>query len=389
MRRRLLPLEYATRNLGRAPLRLALLVGGGALVALLVVAAASFTRGMERALAISGSDRNVILLGAGSEESVERSEIDPAVPAIARAALSGVRTRLGVAAISPEIHVALPVAGPDGREGLAVLRGVAPEAFLVHERVRIVAGRAPEPGADELLVGAMLGEKLGLPEAALAPGASLRIDGRAFEIVGRFAAPGTVMEAEAWCPIESLRILVRHDRLSCVVVGFEDAAATVAAETFALRRLDLELVALREDRFYAALASFFAPIRAMVSAAAGLVALAAILGGINATYAGFASRGREMATLRTIGYGRAALAVAMTQECTIATTAGALLAAVPALLLLDGRAVRFSMGAFALLVDAPVLALGLAAAIGLGVLGAAAPAWRCLRPPIPSALGDD
>ena len=77
---RRLPVDYAVRNLGRSPVRLALSLLGSTLVVLLAIAAAAFVRGMGRSLVVTGGQRNVILLGAGSEESVERSEIQPAVP---------------------------------------------------------------------------------------------------------------------------------------------------------------------------------------------------------------------------------------------------------------------------------------------------------------------
>src|SRR5687767_314731 len=100
---RLLPWEYAVRNLGRSRVRLALSVAGGALVVLLVLAAGAFVRGMERSLDVSGGERNVILLGAGSEESFERSEIDPSVDSLVLASNVGryVKTRGGVPYIAP------------------------------------------------------------------------------------------------------------------------------------------------------------------------------------------------------------------------------------------------------------------------------------------------
>ena len=72
---RKLPFEYAVRNLGRSPSRLLMSAGGCGLVVLLAMAAGGFVNGMQNSLTISGSPRNVILRGAGSEESVERSEI--------------------------------------------------------------------------------------------------------------------------------------------------------------------------------------------------------------------------------------------------------------------------------------------------------------------------
>ena len=153
---RLLPLSYATRNLGRSVPRLALSVGGAALVALLAMAGAGFALGMDRALRASGHERNVILLGAGSEESVERSEIPRATAGQVSASAPGIGAWDGQPLASPEINVALTVSAdaPGDREARAsangLVRGVTPSAFLVHPQVRMTAGRAPESGADEV-----------------------------------------------------------------------------------------------------------------------------------------------------------------------------------------------------------------------------------------------
>src|SRR5688500_12256933 len=97
---RLLPWDYGVRNLARSPVRLALSLVGSALVVLLVLAAAAFVQGIGRTLTVTGGDTNVILLGAGSEESVERSEISPTVPGLVSATVSGIRTRHGVPLVS-------------------------------------------------------------------------------------------------------------------------------------------------------------------------------------------------------------------------------------------------------------------------------------------------
>jgi hypothetical protein len=76
----------------------------------------------------------------------------------------------------------------------------------------------------------------------------------------------------------------------------------------------------------------------------------------------------------------------MVQESCLATAAGSLIACAIGVGLLDGLAVRFSAGAFGLIVDPPVLGTALAAGLALGLFGALPPAWRCLRPPIPAAL---
>src|SRR5690606_39831357 len=66
-------------------------------------------------------------------------------------------------------------------------------------------------------------------------------------------------------------------------------------------------------------------------------------------------------TLFRSGFPRRSIIISFLQESALATAAGAILAATVGLLLLDGLAVRFSMGAFAIVLDAPVMLIGLTA----------------------------
>lgn len=384
---KLLPFDYAIRNLGRSPRRFIASVLGSTLVVLLILAAGAFVTGMTRSLTPSTSHENVMLVGAGSEESVERSEILASVEGLAAASIPGIRARLGVPYISPECHMAV-IMKPEqasATELAANIRGIAPAAFLVHPQVQIVEGRAPEPGRDEIIVGSLAAARLGMSAEQLRVGRTLWFDNRTWKIAGRFEAPGTVMAAEIWMPLEDLKVATRRTTISTVIVTLDDAEfADVAA--FAKQRLDLELSAIRESDYYAKLMDFYGPIRTMAWMTAALVALGGLFGGLNTMYAAFASRIRELATLQTLGYSRLAIVISLIQESAFATTCGALLAVVMGLLLLDGVAVRISMGAFGLSIDAAVVAVALIAGIALGVLGALPPAWRCLKMEIPAAL---
>ena len=84
---RLLPFDHAIRNLGRSWRRLLLVTGGSATVSFLVLGSVAFTRGLERSLGASGLETNALLVCAGSEDSVERSEIPGSVAGIAAASI--------------------------------------------------------------------------------------------------------------------------------------------------------------------------------------------------------------------------------------------------------------------------------------------------------------
>jgi putative ABC transport system permease protein len=63
---KLLPFDYAIRNLGRSPKRLALVCGGSMLVSMLVLGAVAFARGMDSALSSTGLVTNALVVGSGS-----------------------------------------------------------------------------------------------------------------------------------------------------------------------------------------------------------------------------------------------------------------------------------------------------------------------------------
>jgi putative ABC transport system permease protein len=157
-------------------------------------------------------------------------------------------------------------------------------------------------------------------------------------------------------------------------------------EAFAASRLDLELIAMPETDYYAKLSAFFRPIGLMVLVTAALIAIGAVLGGLNTTYAAFASRVREIGTLQTLGYSRRAIALSLVQESVLAASIGTLIACGLGTWLLDKVVVQFSMGAFGLRMDAVVMAWGLGTGLLLGAIGAILPAWRCLRLPIAESL---
>jgi len=380
----MLPLSYAVRNLFRSKSRLLQTIGGSALVVLLVMAALAINDGMKRVLSASGSPHNVILVGAGSEESIQRSEVADRAGGIAEAAVPGIAEALGVRAVSSEIHYMSYLDLGGGSRRQAMFRGVTPQALHVHPEVRITAGSFPAAG--QLMAGRLAWRKLGLAEAGLKPGTRAVLDGQEMTISGTFAAPGTVLESELWATLGDLRVLAKRETISCVVLRLDDPADFAEADLFAKQRLDLELSALRESDYYARLSSFFKPLRVMTWITAGLIAAGALFGGINTLYAAFASRVREMATLQAIGFGRGALLASLVQESTLACLCGTLLASVAALLLLDGRTVPFSIGAFTLEISPGVALTGILTGLFLGLLGALPPAIRCLKPALPVAL---
>ncbi len=380
----MLPFSYAIRNLFRDPGRMLQKIAGAALVVFLLFAAGVFNSGMDRVLSATGSPQNVIFLGEGSEESLERSEIAVQAEAQVTAGVRGISSRLGIPAVSGEVHYMGLIGFPDGEPEQALLRGVTLAAFEVHREARMIAGRFLRPG--EVVVGRLAHHTLNVSEDALQPGKTIMFEGQELQVAGRFAAPGTVMESEIWFDRSDLMTLTQRETLSCVVVRLNDPDDFKLAELFANQRLDLELTAIRESDYYNKLSAFYAPIRAMTWLTVGLVAAGAVFGGLNTLYAAFSARIRELATLQAIGFSRPAILLSLVQESILATLTGTLIAAVLALLLLEGHTVNFSMGTFRFELGPAEALIGLGAGILLGLLGPLPPAARCLGAPLPKAL---
>jgi ABC-type lipoprotein release transport system permease subunit len=391
---RLLPWDYGVRNLARRPLRTALTALGLTLVVFLLMLVVGFVRGLELSLRQTGDPEVVVLHNANAAENLENSSIGDEVTALARTEFAAHLVRYGeAAAVSPELTVASRVGRPDagGQGQLGVLRGVDwDRAFLVRRQVALVEGRLP--GRDEVLVGRLVPAKLGLRDADVAVGSTLLIEGRSWRVSGRFAAPGTLLESEIWCPLDDLKVAVRRPNdVSVVAMRFDPAGNPAKQMGFVdyfcrNRRPDLELMGSREVEYYAFLGKHYAPMRALAWLTVGLVALAGACGAANTMYAAVAGRVREFAALQAVGFPRRAIAVSLLQESVILAAAATLAATGLAVLALQGVAVRFTMGAFTLQLDRLALLVGCGAGLGLGVFGAIPPAVRAFRMTIVDAL---
>jgi hypothetical protein len=92
---RLLPWEYAIRNLFRRPLRTSLTFAGLTTVILLVLVVVGFIRGLERSLAVSGDPRTAVVFSLGMGENLEYSSIAMRTSDLLPASVPGIQERYG------------------------------------------------------------------------------------------------------------------------------------------------------------------------------------------------------------------------------------------------------------------------------------------------------
>jgi putative ABC transport system permease protein len=387
---RLLPWEYGVRNLLRRPGRSALTLAALTLVVLLVLIVIGFIRGLEASLAVSGDPQVVLVHSLGASENVENSSIPGSTTALLAASLAGIQRRSGAAGVqivyaSSELYLGTRV-GLGGAEGttLGLVRGVTPTALLVRRKVQIVEGQWPGPG--EVLVGRLAAAKLGSSAASLAVGQTVTFEGRTWRVSGRFAATGSALESELWCPLEDLQQAMKRQDLSIAALTLAPNASFGDVDEFCKERIDLELQGTPETAYYKALHKHYGPVLGVAWLVVALVAGAGVFAGLNTMYGAVVGRVRELATLQTLGYARRAIALALMQESVLLAATASLLAAAFALLVVNGMAVRFTMGAFTLRIDSVAVMVGCGTGLLLGVIGAIPPAVRAMRLPVSEGL---
>jgi putative ABC transport system permease protein len=375
-----LPLGYVLRNLLRRRARTAATLLGIAAVTMLVVAMEAFAAGMCRAGAAGARDDIALLLGVSAEVDLVRSVIPRGSAETAAASVPGVLTVDGRRAASVELHIAT-------RKGdqIGLLRGVTDAAYLVHSRVAVVEGREPR-APFELMVGPLAAVRMGMADDELRVGRTIELERREFRIVGRFAAPGTVYEAEMWGRLGDVMLATRREDVSCVVLRLEAPANLADVELFAGRRLDLEIAAVPETEMMRALAQSLEPIAALARWMAVLAVLAGAFACANTMFAAVLARTRELAALRALGFSPPALAVSLVNESVLVAAVGGAIGVLIALAI-GGISLRYPMGALALEADAKSRLVGLFAALASGLLGGIVPAVRAVRIPLVDAIG--
>lgn len=377
----MLPFSYALRNLWRRRGRTLATLLGIAVITTLVVLMGGFARALSSTAERTASTDVLILTGSASEHDLVRSVIKRNAAETVAAKLPGVVEAGGLRAASPEIHIAT-------RKGhkIGLLRGITPAAFLVHERVTVIEGREPT-GFRELLVGRLAETRMNLEAGELDVGATIELEGVEWSIVGRFAAPGTVLEAEMWGRLDDVVEGTSRQDLSCVAARFPSQDAVERARVWVFRNgTAFEVSAVTEKELFMTLQGALDPIAGLAWLMAALVFIGGVFACANTMFAAVLARTREMGALRALGYGPLAIGTSLMQEALLLGLVGGLLGFWAAGLFGEVP-LKFPMGAFYLDLSPATRLGGLGAALAVGFLGGLIPAVRALRMPLTDALG--
>jgi len=123
-----------------------------------------------------------------------------------------------------------------------------------------------------------------------------------------------------------------------------------------------------------------------------LMAIGAVFGALNSMYSSVSVRGKEIATLRALGFGPTAVLLSTIVESVLLALVGGLLGGLLAYLAFNGftastlNGQSFSQVVFDFAVTPELLVQGMKAALIIGIVGGFFPAIRAARLPVAQAL---
>ena len=264
-----------------------------------------------------------------------------------------------------------------------VLRGLGPQSIRLRPKFRLLAGRMFAPGKRELIVGraaqgqfagTAIGDKVLLPDGE-------------WTIVGAFSMQGDITEGSFFADRDTMMAANRKSTYNSVLVRLSSPAGFAALKRAIAANPALRVDIERDTDYYlrttANTSAFLKAIAYMVGAT---MAIGAVFAALNTMYGAVASRTREIATLRALGFGGTPVVLSVVVEALALCVTGALIGALVAWALFDGNAKAVNSSVFVLRVSPGLVMTGLIWALVVGLLGGLPPAIRAARLPIATAL---
>lgn len=361
-------------------------------VVAVLVGVLSIASGFRSAMTSTGSEHVALVLRSGADTemvsglSLEDTRLIADAPGVARDEL-GARS-------APELFVIINLPKrTTGTDANVPLRGVSDASFAVREDVEIIEGRQFERGRNEVIVG----HGAAVAFSGLEVGNQIQVGANDWEVVGRFRSSGGIAESEIWTDAAVLQDAYRRgNSFQSVLVQLQSPGAFKQFSDALQDNPQLNVNPIRQTDYYSrqstATTALITTLGALIAA---LMAVGAIFGALNTMYSAVASRTREIATLRALGFGSSPIVISVLVESLLIALVGGTIGGLCAWIVFDGFQTStlnfqsFSQVAFAFRVTPALLILGTLCAGFIGMIGGFFPAIRAARLPVALALREN
>jgi putative ABC transport system permease protein len=354
------------------------------------VAMLSLARGFKATLVASGSPGNALVMRAGSSSemmggiTLDSIKVLQDAPGIARDASGRPLLTQDVVGVIP---VPLITTGTDAN---VQVRGVSPNVLEIRKFVKITKGRMFQSGLNELVVG----KNAANTYRGLTVGNKIDFAGGHWQVVGEFDAGGSAFDSEVWCDSQIFNQVLQRpaDVFQSATVHLASPATFQEFKDAVTSDPRMNVDVYREIDYYAKQST---TMTRLITVLGGLVAfimaIGAIFGALNTMYSAVAERGREIATMRAVGFSTWNVILSFLFEALLISLLGGLIGCL-AVLPLNGLTTStmnfqtFSNVAFAFKITFDLLLMGVVFALVMGVLGGLLPAIRAAVQPVSVAL---
>ncbi len=381
-------------NLRTIPARLsssAVAIIGIAGVVVVFVSVLSIAAGFSAAMQGSGSPGRALVMRSGADTELTSGLDGPDVDIIKQA--PGIRREGQTAAgVRRALRDHRPAEEGDARRPPRTCRCAASSrpACPCARRSPSFEGRMFQFGTNEVIVGR--GANVQFVNTNV--GDTIVSGQNRWRVVGVFEADGGVAETEIWSDARTLQGAYRRgNTYQSVLAHLESTASFDTFRDWLTSNPQVNVMIRRENEYYAGQSQALTRLIESVGfAIAGLMGIGAVFGAILTMYTAVATRAREIATLRALGFNTTSVLVSVLAESLVLGAIGGVIGGVAAYLAFNGYQTStmnfqtFTQVAFAFRVTPQLLAMGLFYALALGLVGGLLPAVRAARLPIPSAL---
>ncbi len=375
----LVPLKYNLRSLFVRKVTTFVAAFGIAMVVFVLASSFMLSEGIKRTMGSAGRPDVAIVMRKGSDAELASGIDDPQVGVIK--AMPGVKrdgeSALGFGEIV--IVAAMEKLGANGVSNVQ-LRGVTPDVDKLRPNVKVIRGRKPTPGADEVMVGRGIEGRF----RGLALNQSFEIKkNRPVTVVGIFEDNGSAHESEVWVDLQVMKTSFgREGVVSSVRVVLDSPAAFDAFQAAVESDKRAGFMALRETDYYEKQSqgtSIF--IQVLFGLIAVFVAIGAIIGATITMYATVANRQREIGTLRALGFSRFGILLSFLFESVVLALMGGAMGSVAALAMSFVKLPIVNFASFSEMVftfepTPGIMLTSLIFALGMGIIGGFLPAVR-------------
>lgn len=378
-------------NLRSIPLRLGtswVIVIGIAVTVAVLVSVLAMVAGFSKTLANTGRpDRAIVLRGGSNAELSSTISRENTINIMDAPGVKKNADGKPIASAEMVAVVALPQRST-GTDANVTVRGVGPQAFELRPEIHLIAGRMFQPAVRELIVGRSALQQF----KGVDIGSHISFRNTDWTVVGEFESNGDAHESELMGDIETVLSAFRRNLFQSVTVLLDSPQAFDHFKDQLTTDPTLTVDVKREPDYYREQSQQLNKLLNFLAYfVGGIMAVGAVFGALNTMYSAVSARALEIATLRAIGFGSAAVVVSVLAEALLLSLLGGAIGATAAWLFFNGNTVNtlgsnFTQVVFHLTVTPQLLASGIVWAVMIGVLGGLFPAIRAARLPVATAL---